>query len=400
MGVDYMTRFGLPLEILSNRGPGFKGDLVGELMKKLKIKRRHSTPYYSQCNGLVKKVNGMICKIITKQVVSKPKEWDKHLEATLWSYRTSFRTSLSYTAYHLVFKKEAILPIEVQLASLRVLASGRETPKEKLQQRILDLERLELDRASAIEYYATQAERRRQKFNEGLKDKELKRVQLFTCCRLQHSSLQNAVSIFQFAECNFRSFQDASDHEELCDAQEELDDFSYLLDKAKSGMKIFQEEDESDDAWGVTTPIFPLVGKTQEDEFVKDEVTLHAMKTLHLQIVKERLQHSSLQNVVSVFQFAECNFRSFQDASDHEELCDAQEELDDFSYLLDKAKSGMKIEDEFVKDQVTLHAMKTLHLLDSKRKVENELFKHEDVEVQCKLDAVQKMLVEEGGSRE
>ncbi|MCO5599516.1 hypothetical protein L7F22_053622 [Adiantum nelumboides] len=139
MGVDYMTkwaeatttsritavevakfifehiccRFGVPLEILSDRGSGFRGDLVGELMKKLKIKRRHSTPYYPQCNGLVEKVNGMICKIITKQVVSKPKEWDKHLEAALWSYRTSFRTSLGYTPYHLVFGKEAILPIEV-----------------------------------------------------------------------------------------------------------------------------------------------------------------------------------------------------------------------------------------------------------------------------------------------
>ncbi|MCO5568372.1 hypothetical protein L7F22_022071 [Adiantum nelumboides] len=67
---------------------------------------------------------------------------------------------------------------EVQLASLRVLASGRETPKEQLQQRILDLERLELDRTSAIEFYATHAERRRQKFKEGLKDKELKRGML------------------------------------------------------------------------------------------------------------------------------------------------------------------------------------------------------------------------------
>ncbi|MCO5602419.1 hypothetical protein L7F22_056550 [Adiantum nelumboides] len=85
MGVDYMTRwaeatttsritavevakfifehiccrFGVPLEILSDRGSGFRGDLVGELMKKLKIKRRHFTPYYSQCNGLVEKVNGL-----------------------------------------------------------------------------------------------------------------------------------------------------------------------------------------------------------------------------------------------------------------------------------------------------------------------------------------------------
>ena len=63
MGVDYMTRwvegvstkritaqvvakfifeniycrFGTPLEIISDRSPGFRGDLVGELMAKLKI---------------------------------------------------------------------------------------------------------------------------------------------------------------------------------------------------------------------------------------------------------------------------------------------------------------------------------------------------------------------------
>ena len=39
-------RFDTPLEILSDRGPGFKADLVGELMEKLGIKKRHSTPYY------------------------------------------------------------------------------------------------------------------------------------------------------------------------------------------------------------------------------------------------------------------------------------------------------------------------------------------------------------------
>ncbi|MCO5580783.1 hypothetical protein L7F22_034654 [Adiantum nelumboides] len=110
---------------------------------------------------------------------------------------TSFRTSLGYTPYHLVFGKEAILPIEVQLASLKILATKNEgTPSDRLKQRILDLERLELDREMAIEHYATQveldremaiehyatqAERRRQKFNEGLKDKELKRGMLVLC---------------------------------------------------------------------------------------------------------------------------------------------------------------------------------------------------------------------------
>ena len=63
--------FGTPLEIISNRGPRFRGDLVKELMIKLGIKHKHSTPYYPQCNGLVEKINGMICKIISKHVGNK-----------------------------------------------------------------------------------------------------------------------------------------------------------------------------------------------------------------------------------------------------------------------------------------------------------------------------------------
>ncbi|MCO5577618.1 hypothetical protein L7F22_031449 [Adiantum nelumboides] len=59
-----------------------------------------------------------------------------------------------------------------------VATKNEGTPGDRLKQRILDLERLELDWEMAIEHYATQAEKHRQKFNEGLKDKELKRGML------------------------------------------------------------------------------------------------------------------------------------------------------------------------------------------------------------------------------
>ncbi|MCO5551557.1 hypothetical protein L7F22_005061 [Adiantum nelumboides] len=81
--------------------------------------------------------------------------------------RTSFKTTLGYTQYQLVFGKEAILPIEVQLANLRVLASGRDRPSKQLRSRILELERLELDRTAAIEHYAAHAMHRKK--NKGLK---------------------------------------------------------------------------------------------------------------------------------------------------------------------------------------------------------------------------------------
>ena len=64
---DYIcSRFGTPLELLSNTELGFRSDLLNDLLARLKIKHIHSNPYYPQCNGLVEKVDGMICKIIAK----------------------------------------------------------------------------------------------------------------------------------------------------------------------------------------------------------------------------------------------------------------------------------------------------------------------------------------------
>ncbi|MCO5570300.1 hypothetical protein L7F22_024018 [Adiantum nelumboides] len=129
--LDYIcSRFGTPLEILSDRDPSFRADLPDALLENLSIKHVHSTPYYPQCNGLVEKTNGVLCQ-------------------------------------------EALLPIEVELGSLRVLVRETRSSKEKLEQRILDLQRLELDREAAIDYYITKANKKREQFNNKVKEKKL-----------------------------------------------------------------------------------------------------------------------------------------------------------------------------------------------------------------------------------
>ena len=119
----------------------------------------------------------MICKIITKQVGKHPHTWDQHLNAALWAYRTSFCTSLGFTPFHFFYGQEAILPIEVELASLKIQAVSNLKPREKLKERILQLERLQLDKEQAMDYYRQQAEKRREKFNKKLKAKNLEEGQ-------------------------------------------------------------------------------------------------------------------------------------------------------------------------------------------------------------------------------
>ena len=38
----------------------------------------------------------------------------------LWAYRTSFRTSTKATPYSLVYGMEAVLPVEIEMGSLRI----------------------------------------------------------------------------------------------------------------------------------------------------------------------------------------------------------------------------------------------------------------------------------------
>ena len=66
------------------------------------------------------------------------------------------------------------MPIEVKLSSLKVLLHFQQNGKEKLKQRLLDLERLALSREDAMQHYAKQAEERKKKFNTNLAPKDIK----------------------------------------------------------------------------------------------------------------------------------------------------------------------------------------------------------------------------------
>ena len=74
--------------------------------------------------------------------------------------------------------QEALLPIEVELSSLRVLLHSQQKRKGAIRERLLDLERLSLNREEAIRYYAKHAKARKEKFNQKLAPKSIKKGSL------------------------------------------------------------------------------------------------------------------------------------------------------------------------------------------------------------------------------
>ena len=81
---DICCKFGVPLELLFDQGPGFRADLMDYLCAKMKIKRRFTTPYYPRCNGLNERFNGELVQMLTKVTEHQGKNWDLHVIQIEW----------------------------------------------------------------------------------------------------------------------------------------------------------------------------------------------------------------------------------------------------------------------------------------------------------------------------
>ncbi|KAG9453464.1 hypothetical protein H6P81_006368 [Aristolochia fimbriata] len=84
-----------------------------------------------------------------KTVGTHKRSWDEKLPEALWAYRTTARTPTQSTPYSLVYSSEAVLPLEVQLPSLRIAVREGLTMEECAQLRLAELESLDEQRLEA-----------------------------------------------------------------------------------------------------------------------------------------------------------------------------------------------------------------------------------------------------------
>ena len=86
-------------------------------------------------NGVVEAANKNIKKIVQKMTVTY-KNWNEMLPFALHGYHTSARTSTKATPYSWVYGMEAVLPIEVQIPSLRVMKDAGLNEDDWIQTRL------------------------------------------------------------------------------------------------------------------------------------------------------------------------------------------------------------------------------------------------------------------------
>ncbi|CAI8604819.1 unnamed protein product [Vicia faba] len=102
------------------QGSNLNNKMMTGLCEEFKIVHHNSSPYKPKMNGDVEDAHKNIKKIIQKMVVTY-KDWHEMLPFSLHGYRTSVHTSTGATPFYLVYGMEAVLPVEVEIPSLRVI---------------------------------------------------------------------------------------------------------------------------------------------------------------------------------------------------------------------------------------------------------------------------------------
>ena len=85
----YISIFGAPARLLSDKGTSFTSSIIEDLCKILGIQQLWTMPYHPQTNGLVKRSHQTIMCMIGKLGEDKKADWPSHLAEIARAYNTT-----------------------------------------------------------------------------------------------------------------------------------------------------------------------------------------------------------------------------------------------------------------------------------------------------------------------
>ncbi|PKI56500.1 hypothetical protein CRG98_023138 [Punica granatum] len=168
---DIIARCGVLANLITDNAKNLNNKLIDELYAQFKIQHRNSSPHCPQMNGAVEAANKNIKKIIEKMLVNY-KDWPEMLPFAFLAYRTSIRSSTGATLYSLVYGMKAVLPVEVEIPSMRVLAESKLKEAEWAKQRYEQLNLIDEKRLTALCHGQCYQQRMPRAFNKKVRLRE------------------------------------------------------------------------------------------------------------------------------------------------------------------------------------------------------------------------------------
>ena len=112
---EIMSRHGAPRTLLSDRGSNSLSSLVKEICFLMNTHKIFTTSYRPQTDGLVERYNGTLAQCISMYVDANKKNWDEHLNAIQFAYRTAPSDVLGESPFFMMYGRDAALPCDPAL---------------------------------------------------------------------------------------------------------------------------------------------------------------------------------------------------------------------------------------------------------------------------------------------
>ena len=99
----YISVFGAPARLLSDRGANFMSSVIEEMCKILGIKKLQTMAYHPQTNGLVERSHQTIMQMFGKLGEDKKADWPSHLAEIVHAYNATRSAVTGYSLHYLMF---------------------------------------------------------------------------------------------------------------------------------------------------------------------------------------------------------------------------------------------------------------------------------------------------------
>ena len=144
---EFVSRFGCPRRIHSDRGANFTGEIMRRTCELLGISRSTTTAFHPMSNSIVERTNRTLINMFAKFLEQhEHAEWDKNLPLLLLGLRGQVHRSLGVSPYCVLFGREPRLPVQVELdVPLRGRTRGISEYLDELRSNLKGLHRVALE---------------------------------------------------------------------------------------------------------------------------------------------------------------------------------------------------------------------------------------------------------------
>ena len=106
----WITIFGIPEVIHSDRGTEFENKLIYSLCNYLGVRKSRSSPYYPQGNAMVERLFGTVKDMLSTTMKSRKQNWVNILPSVEFALRCSKNKSTNFTPYETIFGRKMKTP--------------------------------------------------------------------------------------------------------------------------------------------------------------------------------------------------------------------------------------------------------------------------------------------------